>query len=300
MITCFKNASPQSNWAWYDVESPSVDELNKIAIDFKLHPAAVQDCLQPDHLPKFEEMEEYNFIIMRLFSPDEPQSTSMRKLTHKVALFFNEEMVITIHRKPQPFIYKLAEGFVQNGKCQGAEHLVTKILKQALLTFDVPTEEWQKELDYYESSLIRRHRPPSMPKGLYQVKQQASSLKRLLLVTFSSFDAFADAYENDPYITDLRDTAKRVMMIYDDILESSTSLLNLYLSFSSVRTNEIMRVLTILSALFLPLTFIVGIFGMNYSWMPTVNDPNGFWYICGAMVLLTTGLVFYFRHKNWM
>jgi magnesium transporter len=89
-------------------------------------------------------------------------------------------------------------------------------------------------------------------------------------------------------------------MIYDDILESSTSLLNLYLSFSSVRTNEIMRVLTILSALFLPLTFIVGIFGMNYSWMPTVNDPNGFWYICGAMVLLTTGLVFYFRHKNWM
>jgi magnesium transporter len=300
MVHSFKNATPASNWAWYDIETPTPEELEHIAVEFNLHPAAVQDCLQPDHLPKFEEMGEYNFMIMRLFNPDEPQSTSMRKLTHKVAIFFNEQCVITIHRKPQPFIYRIAEGFLVSGKCQGAEHLVTKILKQAVLTFDSPTEEWQRELDYYEGSLIRRHRPPSLPKGLYQVKQQASSLKRLLLVTFGSFDAFADSYENDPYMTDLRDTAKRVMLVYDDILESTNSLLNLYLSLSSVKTNEIMRVLTILSALFLPLTFIVGVFGMNYSWMPTIADPNGFWYVCGGMVILTVGLIAYFRHKSWM
>jgi len=300
MVHCYKKASSDSDWSWYDIESPTLEELNKIALEFNLHPAAVQDCMQPDHLPKFEEMGEYNFMIMRLYNPDEPHSTSMRKLTHKVALFFNEYCVITIHRKPQPFIHKIVEGFLVSGKCQGAEHLVTKILKQALLTFDIPTVEWQKELDYYEATLIRKQRPPNLPKGLYQVKQQSSALKRLLLVNFSSFDSFADSYDNDPYMTDLRDTSNRVMLIYDDILESSNSLLHLYLSFSSVRTNEIMRVLTILSALFLPLTFIVGIFGMNYSWMPTITDPNGFWYVCGAMVLLTGGLIAYFRHRNWM
>lgn len=300
MVNYFRKAANASDWSWYDIESPTPEELNEIALEFNLHPAAVQDCLQPDHLPKYEEMDDYNFVIVRLFNPDEPQSTNMRKLTHKVALFFNETRVITIHRKPQPFIFKIADGFLASGKCQGVEHLVTKILKQAFLTFDEPTEEWQKEIDYYESNLVRRQRLPSLPKGLYRVKQQVSSLKRLLLVTISSFDSYADAYENDPYMTDLRDTAKRVMLVYDDILDSTNSLLNLYISLSSVRTNEIMRVLTILSALFLPLTFIVGVFGMNYSWMPTVNDPNGFWYICGAMVLLTAGLVFYFRHKNWM
>jgi magnesium transporter len=58
MVHSFKNATPDSNWAWYDIETPTPEELNKIAADFNLHPAAVQDCLQPDHLPKFEEMGE--------------------------------------------------------------------------------------------------------------------------------------------------------------------------------------------------------------------------------------------------
>jgi magnesium transporter len=300
MITYLKTGTFPGDWTWIDVEEPTQPELEKLAAEHNLHPAAVQDCLQPDHLPKYEAMDGYEFLIMRMFDPDEPMSTNLRKLTHKIAIFFNEGIVISIHRKPQEFIYAIKHNFVDCHKCKNTEHLVSKLLKQTLLSYDKPTDLWQKELDFYEGGLIRKERPPALPRGLYQVKQQTSAIKRVLMVTLSSLDMMADAYENDPYINDLKETAHRVLLVYDDMLDRSNTLLNFYLNLSTARTNEVMRVLTIMSTLFLPLTFIVGIFGMNYQWMPTVAEPFGFWYCCGFMLLLTGGLIAYFRHKNWL
>jgi len=103
-----------------------------------------------------------------------------------------------------------------------------------------------------------------------------------------------------PLVQDLIETADRLFFLADQLLENTNTLLSMHISLSSQRTNEVMRVLTLFSVFFLPLTFIVGIYGMNFKYMPELYHPLGYPLILFVMLLVVVGVFLWFRRKGWL
>ena len=103
-----------------------------------------------------------------------------------------------------------------------------------------------------------------------------------------------------PYYRDLYDHIMQVLDTIDSYRELVASLVDVHLSTISNRMNQVMKTLTIFSAVFMPLTFIVGIYGMNFEFMPELKEPHGYYYVWGLMVVVTIGMIFYFKTKKWM
>ena len=98
---------------WIDIENPSVEELELLSSTYKLHPYTLRDCLEPDHLPKYEDLDNFNFIILRIYAHEEAQEAhTAQEMTNKIAIFFNDKVLITVHRRSFAFIETLEKKYI--------------------------------------------------------------------------------------------------------------------------------------------------------------------------------------------
>lgn len=284
---------------WTDLVDPSLEELNELASKYKLHPALVKDCLQPDHLPKYERMENYSFIIFRIHTDNNvAEADTVQLLTHKIAIFYGEKFLLTIHRREHEFIKPLRD-LACSGKCESSRELLNALISACLNTYDAPLAKLAKSVDYFEEIVFLRPKKVPLLKGLYYLKRKIDLLKRMLILSFEIIDAI-DSTEGDVNTRDIRDQYVKFQNMFDSLAENIHQLLAIYFSASSQKTNEIMRVLTILSVFFMPLTFIVGIYGMNFDVMPELHWKIGYPGVMGLMVVVTISIYFWFKRKGWL
>jgi len=299
-----KNLTKESscNWDWVDVTDPSPEDLQEIAQKYSLHPVLVQDSLQPDHLPKYELIQDTAFAIIRVFDKEVGVAgDTVQDLTNKVAIFYNNSFLITIHRTPYPFIENIAENEIAKEECEAPLNLFILIIKEALTSFEQPAIKLAADLDYFESKVFQRrsqHYP--LTNGMYWLKRKAEVSKRVLNLSKVVLDNLSRENQNDPYIQDVQDMYLRLLTMYEEIDNSTNNLLNIHIGLASQRTNEVMRVLTIFSVFFLPLTFIVGIYGMNFRYMPELNSRYGYPLAMLIMLLITLGIYVWFKKKEWL
>ena len=124
---------------WIDITDPSNQEMESVSKEYNLHFQLVRDCMQPDHLPKFDAVDEVNFLILRYYShSSDIKIATIQELSNKIAVFFTSEYLITIHKEPIQFLTQIHRKYIDKGKCSSSEEVVTKILWQALETFDDP------------------------------------------------------------------------------------------------------------------------------------------------------------------
>ena len=108
-------SSAELGWEWIDVENPTMEELQLLAERFGLHPASVRDCMQPEHLPKYEIANDVVFIIARIYDAKaHREADTIQELTNKVSIFYHEKFIITIHKHPAPYIAELIEKYIDN------------------------------------------------------------------------------------------------------------------------------------------------------------------------------------------
>ncbi len=285
---------------WIDVTDPNAEELSDIAVKYGLHEESVSDCLQPGHLPKFEQFRNYQFTILRIFSPANNEADTVQEITNKIAIFLAENCIITIHRKPQPLITHIADTHISEEECKLPMHVFIEIVKACLHTYDEPGRKLTQELEFYETKIFLAERRVSSLKGLYFIKRKLDVIRRLLLLTYEIVDKIDPPGTSNAYTRDVRDLYVKQRSVYDSLLESTNHLLNIYFNISSQRTNETMRVLTVFSVFFMPLTFIVGIYGMNFRYMPELNEKYGYPIVLVTMVGVTAIIYFWFRRKKWL
>jgi len=168
-----------------------------------------------------------------------------------------------------------------------------------LNTYDVPLAKLAKSVDYFEEIVFLRPKKVPLLKGLYYLKRKVDLLKRMLILSFEIIDAI-DSTEGDVNTRDIRDQYVKFQSMFDSLAENIHQLLAIYFSASSQKTNEIMRVLTILSVFFMPLTFIVGIYGMNFDVMPELHWKIGYPGVMGLMVVVTISIYLWFKRKGWL
>ena len=135
---------------------------------------------------------------------------------------------------------------------------------------------------------------------LYMLKRRTSLCRKLLLLTGEVVSAVQHRQKKSYELQDIRDTQTKLQLFFDQLNEDSQNLISTYMSYSAQKTNEVMKVLTLFSAYFLPLTFIVGIYGMNFDNMPELRYRYGYPIIMGLMLLIFLLIFFWFKRRKWL
>lgn len=296
-----QRAEPE--FEWLDVTSPAPEELAGLANRFGLHPTSLQDCLDPEHLPKYERLGGATFVIVRAYDEAAPpDAVTVQQMTRKVAAFAGLSFLLTVHRKPMPFW----DAF--RSDCTGRDPAVTglgevlvDLISAVAQTYEKPLAEAEQVLDDFEEALFEGKRAEAGLEEIHRVKRRVTLIKRTLWQTLAVVQKLHPASEgNAPIYQDLRETIESLHAYADELQQNVTNLQSIQLSIASHRTNEVMRILTVFSAFFLPLTFIVGIYGMNFHRMPELGWTYGYPLTVGIMAVVSLGIYLWFRHRGWM
>jgi magnesium transporter len=289
------------NKQWIDITDPSKEEMLALSQQFNLNEHIVQDCMQPEHLPKYESVDEVNFLILRYYSREpDAEVTTIQELSNKIAIFYTSDFVLTIRKHDIPFLETLRQSYVNKGSCASIEQMVIRIIWQALETFDSPAQRLSESVDFHENSILLHRAGKEQLEALYHIKRKASISHRILMLTLEPINHIRTQLTSDPALQDVKDQHLKMQMLYTQVLEDVNNLMNLYISYSAQRTNDVMRVLTIFSAFFLPLTFIVGVYGMNFEFMPELSKKWGYPAVLLLMAAVTIGIFTWFKKRKWL
>lgn len=299
MITRF-HAPGKRKFDWIDVSNPTPDELRSIAEEYSLHSNSVQDCLQPEHLPKFEWIDDIVFIIARVYDHlSSRDADTIQDISNKVAIFVGAKFIITIHRGEQPFLDVIRTKYFDAGQCAVPNDLLIKVLYNVFQTYVTPSLSLETELDQLEAQIVLKNQTNLVLRKLYSLKRKTAVCLRILRLSKPIIDNL-DRHTSAPIHQDLKEFYLSLETSYDQTIENANNLLNLYISLSSQRTNEVVRVLTLFSVFFMPLTFIVGIYGMNFEHMPELRHPYGYPFVLLLMTAITLGIYVWFKRKHWL
>jgi magnesium transporter len=295
---------------WLDLVDPSREELREVADRFGLFPTLVEDSLQPDHLPKYEKVADTTFMIVR--AHDErcaPDCTTVQELTRKVAIFCGPGFLVTVHRRDQPWLdairaeyaTRAASGDHGRGGNGLAPSILIDILNGAVDTYEAPLEEAETVLDAQEETLFGAADVVAVLRDIHRCKHRINVYKRMLWHTLSAVAKLVPASEpSAPLYQDLRENVENMHAFADELLDDATNLLHLQLGIAAHRTNQIVRVLTLFSVFFMPLTFIVGVYGMNFRFMPELTSRWGYPGVLLFMALVSLAIYVWFRRRGWL
>ncbi len=294
---------------WLDVTGLGDAQLiEQVGRCFGLHTLALEDVLHVHQRAKVEDYGDHHFLVARVVNPGEVLDTE------QLSLFFAERFVVTFQERPgDPF--DAVRERIRNAKGRirtvGADYLAYALLDAALDWYFPQIERIGSRLDAIEEELLERPTRKHM--------QELHTLRRELLVLRRAAWPLREAVqtlvrigdprvtrETQPYLGDALDHTVQVLELVEHERELATGLMELYLSAQGQRLNEVIKVLTIISTIFIPLTFIVGVYGMNFDpdagpWsMPELKSPWGYVACLSVMAAIALGLFVWFRRRGWI
>ena len=290
-------------FTWIDVVAPTRDELQGMAQEHGLYPTVLEDCLEPDHLPKYERIGDATFLILRAHDDSAPEDAgTIQELTRKIAVFYRTDFLLTVHRVDLHEVIRLRERF---GGGEGSDAcalwpLLFGLGHATLDSYDAPLIRDEATLDAFEGAIFDRGAPASLQQA-YNLKRRVSLTRRILVQTSNVLQKLVPpADRSEPLFQDLRESVDAYLFWVEQLLDGVNLLLQVHLAMASHRTNEEMRVLTVFSAFFLPLTFIVGIYGMNFAHMPELSKRWGYPAVLALMLAVALGVWSWFRRRGWL
>src|SRR6476660_2026284 len=300
----------EPSFTWVDVVNPSPGELAEVSRLYHLHPTSVEDSMEPEHLPKYERIGSTTFIIVRAIdSAARADCSSVREMTRKVAIFYGPEFLITIHRSEQPFLTEIIDEYVSASPPPGmAERrkgfiprLLIDLINGAVSTYEKPLTRAEAAVDAFDDTVFGESDFTALLRRIYLEKRRVTQMRRMLSHTMDAVHKLIPASEpTAPLYQDLRENAASMHFYADELVEDVNNLLSIQLALASHRTNEVVRVLTVFSVFFLPLTFIVGVYGMNFKYMPELSQRWGYPAVLAGMAVVTLVIYIWFRRRGWL
>ncbi|HUR93213.1 MAG TPA: CorA family divalent cation transporter [Gemmatimonadales bacterium] len=303
---------PDPPLVWLDVVQPTGEELGELSRTYGLQSTAVNDCLDPEHLPKFEQFDTHAFVIIRAFDERSERSCgTVQELTRKLAIFSGPAFLITIHRTDQPWLTSLQSRFeAEQGARPGKEglstYLLTQVLNAAVDTYLRPMEGIETRIDAFEELVFNGRDSDARAfaddlREVHVLKRQVTLIKRLLWRTLDVVQRMTPASGRAASLfRDVQENIESSHFYADELLDDANTMLNVQLALAAHRTGEVMRILTVFSVFFLPLTFVVGVYGMNFDFMPELRTPWGYPLVLAAMGVIVLTIYLWFRRRGWL
>ena len=290
-----------NDFVWTDVVAHSEAELKELTTQFDIHPMYQQDLLQEDHLPKFElpgQADIDGFIICRYLK--ELTVQGLMESSGRLAIVFNDRRLITIHDGNNSIIDYVHGKYAAKGKTPDQGLILCKLVKEPIKNIEKVLYKLEDEVEYYETRITLRSKIPTVYDGLFKLKRKLSILKKFISLTRPIYFGLKDEYLDHPAVQDLGDTITRMDTLTEEIIEKATNVINLNIALSAHRSNEVMKTLTIFSAFFLPITFIVGVYGMNFKYIPEMEHTLGYEAVWFVMIVVCILIFGWFRKKGWL
>ena len=291
---------PQVLWYWLDITAPDEDDILLLREHFHFHHLAIEDCLQLFERPKVDFYEKYNFFILNVLNQKTLEATDLD-------MFVGENYVITLHREDLAETHMIREKIIADQNAWDDGHLYI-----AYLIFDKIVDQYFPAIYRIEDDLgdidIRVggnagqsiiNRVFNLRNDLLKLRRIINSMKELTYRILKS--EHLEGFRNNKfYFNDIYDHLLKLSDTIESNREMTADMRDSYLALNSNRTNIIMTILTIVSSVFIPLTFIVGVYGMNFEYMPELQWKSGYFIIMGIMAAIGVSMFLWFKIKGWL
>jgi magnesium transporter len=290
--------------AWIDVQGlADVALLQRIGEIFGLHPLSLEDAVNVPIRPKTEAFDDYHEIVTRMAQLDADGLLEVEQ----IALYVGDRWLLSIQEWPGDCFDPVRQRIRRGGRHArlGADYLAYALLDSAIDAYYPLLEQLGDQLEELEEAVAERARGALLPR-IYQLRRNLVSLRRSI---WPQRDMIAELLRGEgEFIGDevrrfLNNTyahAVQVSDVVDAHRDLAQSLAELHLSLISTRTNLVMQVLTVMSSIFIPLTFLVGVYGMNFDHMPELHVAWAYPALWAVMAGVALGLLAYFRRRGWL
>jgi magnesium transporter len=300
------NESPEDKVDWYDLRGIHDTALiEKLGSAFGIHTLILEDVSDTYQRPKFEEYDNGIFVIIKALSFDKNSNTVARE---HVSIFFKKGFVVSF-QETESDLFDAVRKRIHSGKGRvrqrGADYLAYALLDVLVDNYFLVLEAIEERVEALETKLMDD--PTSSSKSeIHQLKKELLSTRKSIAPLREAIGRLSktdNALVEDKTSVFLRDLFDHTIQIMDTV-ESFRDLLNglqdLFISEVSFKMNQVMQVLTIVATIFIPLTFLAGIYGMNFDTMPELHWENAYYYLLGIMGVVFFALLGFFRYKKWL
>jgi magnesium transporter len=292
--------------SWIDVEGiHDVDKLEKLGQAFGLHPLVMEDILNTDQRPKAEDYGDYIYIVLRMLCFDDKKN---EVVADQVSIILGKNFVLSFQEGELDVFEPLRKG-IREGKGRvrkmGADYLAYALVDAIVDNFFVIFEKFGDEIDLIEDELIANPSRDTLQR-IYRLKRDMLFLRKSvwpLRELVAMLERGESDLVGDPvrmYLRDVHDHAVYLVDTIETFRDMLSGMLDIYLSSMSNRMNEVMKVLTIIATIFMPLTFIAGVYGMNFEFMPELRWRYGYPAVLALMAGAAGAMLVYFRRKQWI
>ena len=290
---------------WVNVDGIHQTELfQKIGDCFGLHPLVLEDIMNTDQRPKMEDFGDYVYLVMKMLSINGQGEIA----AEQVSLILGKNFVLSFREQKsdmfEPIVERIksGKGFIRKA---GADYLAYALLDAVVDHYFVVLEKREEEIDALEEEVVINATPNTLQR-IHKLRRELIFLRKAILPFRSVIGALergeSPFFEQTSriYLRDIYDHTIHIIDTLETFRDLATGLLDIYLSSVSNRMNSVMRMLTVIATIFMPLTFLAGVYGMNFKHMPELEWRWGYPAVLLLMAAVGISMQVYFRKKKWL
>ncbi len=296
----------KNNVTWINIDGlHDVGVMEKIGEHFNLHPLMLEDILNTDKRPEIEDYGEYIFMVIKMLYYDEIEKIVKAE---QLSIVVGNNIVFTFQERVGDVFNPLRER-IRKGKGRlrksGTDYLAYALLDTIVDNYFIILEKFSDAIEAIEDELINSINKNTI-KEIHRMKREMVFLRKSVWPVrelVNGLERSESALIDESlsiYIRDLYDHTVQVIDTIETMREMVSGMLDIYLTSASNRMNEVMKVLTIMASIFIPLTFIAGIYGMNFEGMPELHASWGYPFTLSLMLIVAISMILYFKRKKWL
>jgi magnesium transporter len=286
-------------WFWLDFDQPTDEEINLLRDPFHFHPLAIEDCMHHLQRPKLDYYDGYAFFVTQALNAESIEREEMD-------FFLSKQYCVSFHQQPATFIEEAWDRLLKEDHIEkwDPSHVFYNCLDGMVDNYFPHVDQIDDKLNKIEENSAGRSME-ALLKDLYETRHDLLSLRhtitpmRDLLYRIINSQRLTSIEGKIAYFSDIYDHLLKLTEMVEASRELATDIRDSYISLNSNDTNHIMKVLTVITTIFMPLTFIVGVYGMNFRYMPELTWKYGYFGTLLLMVIIAVWMTIWFKKKGW-
>lgn len=305
----------KKNVTWVNIDGVhDTDLIARAGTVFGLHPLVLEDIAHTEQRPKFDDYEDYYYIVLKMLQFDESCADDDKICSEQVSIILSKNFVVTF-QETEGDVFNIIRERIRTAKGRirkmGNDYLTYCLMDAITDFYFIILEKIGDNIEIIEEEMLEQYSPQTIKK-IYEIKRQAIFLRkavwplRELIAKLMRAESKIITKTTQIYLRDLYDHTVQIIDNVESERDVISGLLDIYISSLSNRMNEVMKVLTIISTIFIPLTFIAGIYGMNFNPasspfnMPELNWKYGYFFCLFLMAVIAITMLIFFKKKKWI
>jgi magnesium transporter len=289
---------------WLDLEDPTPEEVGLLGpMLFGFHPLEIEDCISAQSRPKIDDFEDHLYLVFHAWSRKEGKVS-----LEEIDFFLGPNYLVTFHQEKRMSVDEVVERGIREPRLtygSGADMLLHEILDRMVGRYNFVVDDIDERVEDLEARILSGEHVETL-KCILELRKELQDIFRTIRHQRDVVNSLAReghkvvSKKGRQFFRDVYDQVVRVHDTVEGLREQVATARDAHLALAGQRLNEVMKGLSVVATILLPLTFVTGLYGMNFPEMPLLHDANGFWIIVAAMIIVTSALLWVFNRRGWL